>query len=315
VSGQQRKRAFQGLVGRPYDPDDAPLVEPVQPAAPPPRKRGRPPKGDAAMSSKERQQQSRARARQEDTAPERNKLIKLIVRRIKTSEHADPAAMRRVLGAFRDALDRLTLEDLTGIAETYDIHDMVGRSHLEGLTGTKMVGDAFINRLERIESRQTTKELYGGQKTPQGVAPNADEPDDDSPVPTSRVPRKDDEVTVWDLIPQITEDMVEGEETDLWDTNELTLHHLPELRCLVPGCDERFASWVEARQHVEERVKGAKKLSKHIGDLKEGNAPEQLVVEAQLRYQKLYWGHHRRAANFVTTWKGKRIRRKRPKIQ
>jgi hypothetical protein len=303
------KRAFVGLAGRPHDPDDAVVVPAPSPiAAPEPvvsekPKRGRPPKGDHAMSNKERTQKSRARARQVETAPEREKLIRRIVRRIKTCEHAKPAVMLRALETFHDALDVLTLEDLTDIAKHYAIHDMKGRTSLEGHTGTKMNGDEFVARLERIEAKQKTKELYGGQKPVMGAAPDSSEPmEDDGSVSSSRAPIKSGEVTVWDLMPEITEFMFDGDESDIWNTDESMLTHLPTLRCRA--CGRLLTRWTAARRHVEEMVKGGEQLVERIKVLEDAvdNSPgyEQMLADTRRRYRDEYWSHHRAAGNFVT---------------
>jgi len=164
------------MVGPPFDPGD-PAPTPV--AAPEPSttvKRGRPTKGDEAMTAAERQRQSRARKRQAEAAPEREKLIKMIVRRIKTSEHKNIERMRRAVDKFHETLDVLTVEDLRGIAKQYAIlHDKKGRSSLEGQTGTALIAGEFIDRIGRIYSKSVTAHIYGGQKPAMGASSNVDD--------------------------------------------------------------------------------------------------------------------------------------------
>jgi hypothetical protein len=286
IQHRKVRRAFTGLVGLPPEPDEttaAPAPAPV--AAPEPTviaKLGRPTKGDEVMTPAERQRQSRARKRQTETAPERQQLITNIVRRIKTSEHANIEMMQRALDAFRDSLNRFTLEHLRDIAKTYDIHhDLKGRSSLEGHTGTKLVAGEFIDRIGRISAESETLHLYGGQSSSTNV---------DDKVPKMR----EEDVTVWDLLPQISERMFEGEETDaLWDTNNSVLFHDLALRC--KGCDYRVATWLDARRHTEDALKSAEKQTVYVQDLQalaEKSGDDTLLVAARLRYRTENWKHH-----------------------
>ncbi len=128
------------------------------------------------MTAAERQRQSRARKRQAEAAPEREKLIKMIVRRIKTSEHKNIERMRRAVDKFHETLDVLTVEDLRGIAKQYAIlHDKKGRSSLEGQTGTALIAGEFIDRIGRIYSKSVTAHIYGGQKPAMGASSNVDD--------------------------------------------------------------------------------------------------------------------------------------------
>jgi hypothetical protein len=80
------KRLFTGMAGSPLSgiaSTAEPIAEPTKP------KRGRPPKGDHAMTPAERKRQERERIEHESSAPEREELIKKIKKRIKTSEHAN----------------------------------------------------------------------------------------------------------------------------------------------------------------------------------------------------------------------------------
>jgi hypothetical protein len=306
------KRLFTGLAGRPFDPGDTaptPVVapEPVVSVTPIAPKRGRPPtNGGEAMSAAERQRQSRARKRQAETAPERLTLLKLIVRRVKTSEHADIEMMKRALKTFHDALDALTVEDLRDIAKQYTVlHDRKGRSSLEGHTGTKLlVAGEFIDRIERIFAKSESQMMYGGRKPAMGASPNVDDQsDEDSGITSSNAPTRESEVTVWDLIPQVTEYLFEGDEENMWDTEESTLTNLPTLRCRA--CQHQCSTWTEARRHIEEMVKDGEKQGQMIRTLEEAADKdpatyESLLVDARIRYRDVYWPHHAVARNFVT---------------
>ena len=312
------QRAFTGLVGLPPEPDEAVAAQPPTPvAAPEPvvsepvkAKRGRPAKNGSAMTDAERQRQSRARKYHAETAPERAKLIKLIARRIKTSEHPKIKEMKRILSKFHDVLDQLTLEDLQKIAKTYTlVHDAKGRTALEGHTGTMKIGDEFVARLERIDAKEQLSETIGGRRV-STASPNIDEDSDDTPA--SRSHMRVSEVTVWDLMPLITETMFEGEEENIWNVEESTLHNIPSLRCAA--CGRYVSTWVQARHHMEEMVKAGEDLVGRIKILSEAAAGspgyDGLVVETRRTYADKYWSHHRRAANFVTQFKSKRKVRK-----
>lgn len=304
------KRLFQGLVGLPPEPGDAAPAQPpapvavTEPVTSDKPKRGRPTKGDQPMSPAERQRQSRAGKRQVETAPEREQLIRRIVRRIKTSEHADPAMMKRAVSKFHEVLDALTVEDLRTIAKQYDVlHDNKGRSSLEGHTGTALIAGEFMDRLERIFSRSKTQIMYGGQKPAMGASPNVDDQsDEDSGESTSRAPMKVSEITVWDLIPLITEYLFEGDEEDMWSVEDSTLTNLLTLRCRA--CNQTVSTWVHARRHVEEMVKGGEKQLELIRTLEQAaeGSPgyEGMLVESRIRYRDVYWSHCTAARNFVT---------------
>jgi hypothetical protein len=272
---RRAQRAFHGLVGLPPE-DPTPTPAPAIPAAEPavPAKLGRPSKNDEPMTAAERQRHSRARKRQVETAPERQQLITNIVRRIKTSEHANIEMMQRALDAFRDSLDALTVEHLRDLAENYNIHhDLKGRNSLEGHTGTKLVAGEFIDRIGRISAKSETLHLYGGQNSSTNV---------DDKVPKMR----EEDVTVWDLLPHISERMFEGEETDaLWDTDNSVLFRNPALRC--KGCDLRVATWLDARRHTEDALKSATKQLAYNQDLQalaEKSGDNTLLVAGRQRF-------------------------------
>src|SRR6266851_2287484 len=88
---------------------------PVTAPDPPKPKVGRPPKGDRPMTATERK-------RREREGPEREKLIKRIEKRIKTSDHADLGAMYAALREFHDALDQKSIDEVREIAKSYRIH-------------------------------------------------------------------------------------------------------------------------------------------------------------------------------------------------
>jgi hypothetical protein len=315
---RQVQRAFHGrLVGLPYDPEpeDVPAAptpvataEPIV-SAPPPTKCGRKPKGDRAMTPQERKVAQRTREKRTKEAPERDQLIRGIVRRIKTSEHGSIEAMKRALSKFRDVLDVLSLDDLREIAAQYSIHDLTGRSSLEGHSGTVKLGKEFVARLENIERKHISQELYGGSKPSMGAAPDASEAEEGDGTPTSsRVSVKPSEITVWDLMPEITESLFEGDEENLWDVDESTLHRLPTLRCRA--CKQMFCTWVEARTHTEVMVKGGENLVQRIKILEEAAKNsfgyDGLLVGTRRKYTDEYWKHHRSAVNFVTRRKRRR---------
>src|SRR5260370_14244019 len=150
------KRLFTGMAGSPLSgiaPTREPVVAPVPVSVEPTKpKRGRPPKNDRAMTPAERKRQERERIEHKSSAPEREELIKKIKKRIKTSEHANIAAMKRALAKFHDTLDLKSLDDLREIAKTYRIHDRKGRSSLEGHTGTVKVAGEFADHIEQIDA-------------------------------------------------------------------------------------------------------------------------------------------------------------------
>jgi hypothetical protein len=270
------KRAFHGLVGLPPETDE-------KPAAEAPTKRGRPSTPNP-LTVAERQRLSRARRRQVETAPEREKLICRIVKRIKTSEHGDTQMMRRALSKFHDSLEALTLEHIQEIAKQYDLlHDYKGRSSREGRTGTPIVGGEFIDRLERIATKSESFHIYGGEP-----APTATEVDYEV-VATSKAPMRESKITVWDLLPQISERMFEGEEEDLWDEESAQ----PTLRCLA--CGHLVSLWVHARRHAQEMLEGGEKQLAHIKNLEalaEKTGDDTLLVAARIKYRDLYAPHH-----------------------
>jgi hypothetical protein len=188
---QPRKvqRAFTGLVGLPPEPDEPPVVPPPTPPSArgvPALKRGRPTKGDDATTPAERQRARRERVRREKTAPERDRLIKMIVRRIKTSEHGSIAAMRRALEKFRDLHNTLTVDQLRDLAKVYtNYHDRKGRTVLEGHSGTKLVAGEFIQRLENISAKAQIEEMIGGRKAGGGPPTSEDDECDDQPSSTA----------------------------------------------------------------------------------------------------------------------------------
>lgn len=301
---QRRKvqRAFTGLAGRPYEPDvvaPSPVTSQVPSTS---GKVGRPTLGAEAMTEAERTRRSRARKRQVETAPEREKLIRQIVRRIKTSEHADIDTMRRALDKLHDALDALTVEDLRGIAKQYAIlHDTKGRTRIEGHTGSKLVASEFIDRIERIYSKSVTAHLYGGQKPAMGASPNVDESADDNDT-TSKVPTRQNEITVWDLLPEITESMFDGEEEDIWDVEESTLVNRPTLRCRA--CNQSVCTWIEARRHAEEVLRAVRKQADYIRTLEEAKDKSEsynvMLADAKSHYQEKLYRHDLLVRNFVT---------------
>jgi|HubBroStandDraft_6_1064221.scaffolds.fasta_scaffold01238_6 hypothetical protein len=320
---QRRKvqRAFTGLVGLPPEPEEAvvvPAPTPISAEPVAPVKRGRPPKGDRPMTAAERKKAQREREEREDTAPERDNLITLIVRRIKTSEHASIEMMRRALDTFHDSLNELTVEHLRALAKTYNIHDTKGRSSLEGHTGSKLVAGEFIDRIERIHSKSESKELYGGRKPAMGASPNVDDTsDDDSGITSSRLPYEESEVTIWDLLPEISEMMFEGNEVvnALWDTDESTLIHQPTLRCYA--CGHMASTWVQARRHTEEALKAADKQANYIRDLKalaEKTGDNVLLIAARGHYlDGKLWHHHSPAHRFLKEFRD-RVKKTRKRV-
>ena len=113
---------------------------------------------------------------------------------------------------------------------------------------------------------------------------------------------KESASTVWDLIPQITEQLFEGEEEDMWNKEESTLTNLPTLRCRA--CNQAVCTWTHARRHIEEMMKGGEKQAELIRTLEQATdgSPgyEGMLVEARLRYRDVFWPHHGTARNFVT---------------
>lgn len=312
---QQRKppvkRLFTGMAGSPLS-GIAPTNEPAAVSVPASvdstkLKRGRPPKGDRPMTDAERKREQRARVVHESSAPEREELITRIKKRIKTSEHANLAAMKRALAQFHDTLALKSLDDLHEIAKTYRIHDRKGRSSLEGHSGGKDMDkiDAAVQRDENGQKPRTgmTAEMFKdtpfskmNQARPTGVS-KWDIPLDY--VQPSGPGLQDWNVveTVWDFIPEFTEAMFEGDEKDFdaeYDPDEIIGN---TLFCRVRGCDFHTSSWFEARKHVEQILMKAEQQIKFVEQLKEvvdgGTAGyDSALVDAQKVFNEQYWPHH-----------------------
>ena len=103
----------------------------------------------------------------ESSAPEREELIKKIKKRIKTSEHANIAAMKRGLAQFHDTLDQKSVDDLREIAKAYRIHDRKGRSSLEGHTGSIKTDDGFVARIGLIDAAEQRGGEIRGRRVPE----------------------------------------------------------------------------------------------------------------------------------------------------
>jgi hypothetical protein len=232
-------------------------------------KRGRKPKNERAMTPAERKR--RQRRREQD--PERRELLALIIKRIRNSEQAGARVMRRAVDKFRDVAETMTLAQLRDVAETYKkIHDAAGRSSLEAQTGGRGATeiatiDAAQNNNGRKASTGITSatfekiELNEKFEAPRGIN-KWDVPLDFVPPSASgglRMWSPSD--SVWDHIPEITFQMFEGDEEEEIQ-GEFDPSYIPArpLLCRVRDCDCRVATWVEARQHVEEKLKGAEKL-------------------------------------------------------
>lgn len=285
------KRLFRGMAGSPLSGVTSAEVPPVEPAKP---KRGRLPKGDHAMTASERKRQERERIKHESSAPEREELIKKIKKRIKTSEHANIAAMRRALAQFHDTLDLKSVDDLREIAKAYHIHDRKGRSSLEGHTGTIKTSGGFVDRIEQIDAAAQRDEHGSGGGT--GMTAEVYESGQGEFQKLRMWTYVKD---AWDYIPEYTEAMFDGDERDLgfdvkYDPDEVVEN---TLCCRVRGCNFRTAFWFDARKHVEQILMKAEKqieLIERFKEVVESGVPgyDSALADAQKAFNEQYWPHH-----------------------
>ena len=274
-------------------------------------KRGRPPKADRAMTPAERKRLERDRIKHESSAPEREELIKKIKKRIKTSEHANLAAMKRALSQFHDTLDSKSVDDLREIDKAYHTHDRTGRSSLEGHTGGKDI-EKIAAAAQRDEdgrkprtgmTAETFKDTpFSKMKAPPPTGVSKwDIPLDYVPPSGPSLQMWDCVKTFWDFIPEITESMFEGEETEFEAEFDPDLKPELTLRCRAAGCACRVATWFNARKHVEEMVKKSEAQAKFVVQLEEivdngTSGYDGALADARCLYRDKFWPHHAWAA-------------------
>jgi hypothetical protein len=165
------QRAFQGLTGRPSEPDDT--VVPTLIAAPEPpvpgKKLGRPPKAGGAVPDAERQRQSRARRIEQDEASERRALIRRIMRSYR-SQISKPSSDNRKLvedvkknnkqwmRAQHKMLLTQPLDELRKLAGVqHVITDSTGRQG-------EVTGGQTNDKIERIDAAIQREERLGGTR-------------------------------------------------------------------------------------------------------------------------------------------------------
>jgi hypothetical protein len=277
------KRAFTGLAGSPLaviEEPEAVVNEPTEAVAvsepemaseettavfsalcePPKRGRGRPSTGKAKTPA-ERKQAQRER-------PEKQKLWKVIEKRVRDSENADKFGrvcnkegcndsrhkhVQNVgydLTAMREDFMRLPLDEARLVAETYEkIWDSTGRSSREGHTGTKQK-QSTSQRLENISGAVEAREMYGGGKR-KNLGAGADS-DDADVAPDRKVSNRISIGQLCDLreresnFNQASNELLDGEENEpLADTEK---GEPKPIRCKV--CDQVFEFKAQGRIHI-----------------------------------------------------------------
>jgi hypothetical protein len=307
IPPRKTQRVGPRLVGLPYEPDEAAVAVIDEPEpAPPKRRRGRPPTGNAKTPA-QRKQAQRER-------PEKRKLWKAIEKRIRRSENPDKFGglcnkegcddsrhkhVRNVaasLPAMKEDFMRLSIEKARLVAETYEkTWDSTGRLSIEGHTGTKEK-QTNSQRLEKISGAMQTREMYGGGKR-KNLGAGADSDDADVTAPNDR--RIFNRITISDLCDMrdyaakfdtASNELLDGEENEpIADTEKV---ESKPIQCVV--CDQTFEFRAQGRVHIDEEYDREMKQLK-LYNLAREAAASNPTYQTMVTHMESWFKTHRHA--------------------